>query len=262
LFNISEIKSLLKKTTFVEEVIYFDSITSTNEYCKKSVDRDNALVITGFQSKGKGRFDRTWESKPGENLLFSLKKKIPRNSGNFFSVNYYFTYYLLDSIIKHLESQRLNFNKEFFGIKWPNDLLYKNKKFSGLLIESVVNKNEFIIGIGVNVNQIRFTSRIENIATSLKEITKHEINLGQLLTDIISGFSENFKLLSEEKDFEIYNLWKSQFKSIGSMVKYTNNEGLEEIAQVIDINEDGSIKLLKNGKISSFFSGEIKLLTN
>ena len=157
---------------------------------------------------------------------------------------------------------KYDFNENLFEIKWPNDLLYKRNKLSGLLIESVVNKNEFIIGTGINVNQIKFSPSLDNITTSLKKITGTEIDIEQLLSDIIYGYSENFALLREEKDGEIFELWKSKFKMSGENVRYLNNEGKEEIAQIIDINEDGSIKLLKNGEISNHFSGEIKLRTN
>ena len=259
---ISELEKNLRQDTFIKEVIYFDSIASTNDYCKKLADKDDVLVAAGYQTAGKGRFDRVWESEKGKNLLFSIKKKIPRNSKNFCSVNFYFTYFLLEGIISHLESGKYNFIKEYFEIKWPNDLLYNKKKFCGILIESVVNKNDFIIGIGINVNQVEFSSSLETNTTSLSKITSQEINLTKLLTEIISGFSNNLFLLNEEKDVEIHRLWKSRCKNIGEMVRYINNEGIEENAQIIDINEDGSIKLLKNGEIANYFSGEIKLLTN
>ncbi|MFI5144475.1 MAG: biotin--[acetyl-CoA-carboxylase] ligase [Ignavibacteria bacterium] len=260
--NISKLKNLFIERTFIEDVIYFEQITSTNEFCKKEKGKDNLLVIAGFQTEGRGRFERTWESEPDKNLLYSIKKKIPRNSKNYFSVNFYFTYFLLDSIVNHLALNKYDFNKNLFEIKWPNDLLYKRNKISGLLIESVFNKNEFIIGTGINVNQEKFSPSLDNITTSLKKITGKEINLEKLLSDIIYGLSENFALLREEKDREIYELWKSKFKMAGENVRYLNNESKEEIAQVIDINEDGSIKILKNGEISNHFSGEIKLRTN
>lgn len=260
--NISKIKDILKEKTFIEDIIYFEQITSTNEYCKNAKEKDNLLVIAGFQTGGRGRFDRRWESEPDKNLLFTIKKKIPRNSRNYFSVNFYFTYFLLETIMNHLESHNYDFDKELFEIKWPNDLLYGSNKLSGLLIESIVNKNEFIIGIGINVNQVKFSSSLDEITTSLKKITGREIDLEQLLLDIITGFSDNINFLVEEKDFEIYKLWKSKFKMKGQIVSFLDNEGIGETAQVIDINEDGSIKLLKKGEILNCFSGEIKLRTN
>ena len=260
--NISKIKNLLTENTFINEVIYLDEVNSTNEYCRNEKNGDNLLVVAGYQTSGRGRFDRVWESEPGKNLLFSIKKKIPRKPGNYFSVNFYFTCFLLESIINHLQSNGFIFDKDLFEIKWPNDLLYDGKKLSGLLIESIVNKSEFIIGIGINVNQTKFPPSLDSNTTSLKKITRTDIELEQLLSNILHGFSDNFGLLGEEKSGFIYNNWKKYFKMGGRKVSFLDIEGREDFAQIIDINQDGSIKLLKNGKITNHFSGEIKLRTN
>ena len=54
-----------------------------------------------------------------------------------------------------------------------NDILSYNKKFCGILCESIINKHlvsKLIIGIGINVNQISFEG-LPN-ASSIKEILK------------------------------------------------------------------------------------------
>ena len=56
-------------------------------------------------------------------------------------------------------------------IKWPNDILVGNKKIVGILIENQWKNNNIsssIAGMGINVNQIIFPSKIN--AISLKEI--------------------------------------------------------------------------------------------
>ena len=54
--------------------IHFDEIDSTNSYLKNSYKLlDNfTFASTDYQSHGKGRGDRVWQSNSGENLMFSF----------------------------------------------------------------------------------------------------------------------------------------------------------------------------------------------
>jgi BirA family biotin operon repressor/biotin-[acetyl-CoA-carboxylase] ligase len=261
LLNISSIKDEIISKTFIEEVLYFDHITSTNDYAKKLNGKDNVLIITGNQLKGRGRFDRVWESEPYKNLIFSIKKKIEIQSNKLYSVNFFFSYFLIDSIIQFLLSSGFTDNGNQFSIKWPNDLIYLKKKFCGILIENIFNKNEFIIGIGINVNQTEFSLAYDEQSTSLKKITGKELNLNELLKFILIYISNNLRLLFQNED-NIYELWKKKCNMIGKTIKYKDLNQKEFEAQVIDINKDGSIKLNLGGKIQNYYSGDIKIITN
>lgn len=62
------------------------------------------------------------------------------------------------------------------GIKWPNDVLYEGKKLVGILTEMNAEMdciNYIIIGMGINVNidKEEMPEEIQNIATSLSQIT-------------------------------------------------------------------------------------------
>ena len=58
-----------------ESVIYLDQLASTNDYAKELVlngAKSGAIVVTDFQSSGRGRGANSWECTAGEGLLFSL----------------------------------------------------------------------------------------------------------------------------------------------------------------------------------------------
>ncbi len=106
-----------------------------------------------------------WESDHGKNLLASFIF-YPNflNPKNIFLLNMTFSLALYDFANKLLMHD--------VSIKWHNDLYYKNKKLAGLLIENSIRNNEFnysIVGIGINVNQVKFSANAAN-PTSLKEI--------------------------------------------------------------------------------------------
>jgi chromosome segregation ATPase len=63
-------------------------------------------------------------------------------------------------------------------IKWPNDILVNHKKIAGVLVENnIANGNivSSVIGIGLNVNQVKFDSTI--LANSFKLITQQVQNI-------------------------------------------------------------------------------------
>jgi len=155
MIRVKLIESGLLQKTFVSRICYFKELDSTNDYCKTLHGEDNVLVVTDNQFKGRGRFERTWESEPGSNLTFSLRKKIEVEKDMVQSVNFFFTYCLYDCLKKFISSLN-NEESPNLTIKWPNDIHLDGKKLSGILIEKESGSDTFIIGFGINVNQVVF----------------------------------------------------------------------------------------------------------
>lgn len=258
----SEFEKEIISKTFIEKVLHFDRLNSTNDYIRTVPEKDNVLVWTDYQTKGKGRFDRVWESEPNKNLMFSIKKIFKIRPENIFSLNFFFTYFILESILDYLCSRDSYINESDFNIKWPNDLMCNSRKFCGMLIESNIAKGEFIIGVGINVNQTQFSKEIDSRSTSLKKITGQSFELKRLLLQILIHISNNLRLLNEGELDEIFKKWNSKCKMKGNHVDYLDNGLIIQNAQVIDINKDGSIRIKNEGEIRDYFSGEIKILTN
>ena len=140
------------------EILYFDSIPSTNDFLKENrgLLGDFTIARAAFQSSGKGSHGRGWEAKRGEGLLFSVllkDKNILALSG---------LPLVLGAIVgSYLES--LGFAP---SIKWPNDIYLGDKKVCGILCEG--QPDEYIVaGIGINVNQASFEGEFRAKPTSL-----------------------------------------------------------------------------------------------
>lgn len=258
MIRVKLLESVLLQKTFVSRICYFKELDSTNDYCKSLKNEDNVLVITDNQLKGRGRFERTWESEPGSNLTFSLRKQIDVESGMVQSVNFFFTYYLyysLQQFIKQLdENNSLN-----ISVKWPNDIHLDGKKLCGVLMERESDTNTFIIGIGINVNQVVFPLEYSFKTTSLRICTEKNINLENLLIKIISTFQENLYKLEERRYDEIFQNWIRSTNMIGKSVLFQTREKDERVGQVIAFTKDGGIKLMTSGIENVYYSGEIKI---
>lgn len=175
------------------EIIHLDQTHSTNSYLRHMVDitrsqPEGTIVWANYQTAGRGQQGNSWESAPGENLLFTLllrPNSIPARSQ--FIISQVVSLGILD-VLNHL--------KEGFRVKWPNDIYFGNKKVAGILIENDLSGqtlyNSFI-GIGLNVNQKKFESNAPN-PVSLYQIIGKEIEREALLKQIIERIFYYYKL--------------------------------------------------------------------
>lgn len=124
---------------------YFSELKSTSEYLKSHPAPNGTLVITDFQTAGKGRRDqRTWTSQPGMNFTGSWS----------FEVNASPTPVLPALVgLSLIELCSTFFPSMKWSLKAPNDILLEGKKCAGILIELVSEgvKTRLIVGLGFNV---------------------------------------------------------------------------------------------------------------
>ncbi len=166
--------NLYPETLFVgQNLISKELVDSTNNVASillnESALPEGSAIVAKQQSAGRGQQGTTWESEYGMNLLVSFifyPNFLPPK--NIFLINMTFSLALYDFARKLMN--------EDVSVKWPNDLYFQNKKLAGLLVENSIRNNEFnysIVGIGINVNQVNFSSNAAN-ATSLKAELKND----------------------------------------------------------------------------------------
>lgn len=166
--------------------IHFAETESTNKYARESVARQSTatLITTDHQTAGRGQRGNSWESEAGKNLLFTLS--LPTRgiaASQQFALSELISVALCDVLSEYTEDIR---------IKWPNDIYHKDKKLCGILIEHDLegaHLTRSLIGVGLNVNQARFTSDAPN-PISLSQILGHEVEREGLLQAIIDHFME------------------------------------------------------------------------
>lgn len=252
------IRNAIPEGNLINSVIYIEEIPSTNDYAANLTEQDGVLIIAGFQSKGKGRLGRKWDSEKGSNLTFSVKKSfnIPYSENSM--VTFFFSYFVYSAIITFLQKEHPDINSSYLHIKWPNDIMYENNKLCGLLIESKKNGKDYIIGIGLNVNQEVFPKAIK--AVSLKLITGKVTNLNNLLLLMINEFDKNIHLLKNAEFDKIYVLWKNSTKLIGKTCEFIIDNDHRKRGIIRDLHRDGSVMIFSDNKEVSYFSGEIRLM--
>ena len=146
-----------------------------------------------------------------------------------------------------------------YKFKWTNDVYLENKKLCGILMEKT--DNVYIVGIGINVNNI-LPEKLKNKAISLTQATNKKYEIDEIIKNIVS----EFQILCENLG---NGSWEEILKEINE-INYLKNKKIElkfgnekvlGIAQ--DINENGEIEVLVKkdeagkGEIKSFSIGEV-----
>jgi BirA family biotin operon repressor/biotin-[acetyl-CoA-carboxylase] ligase len=175
---------------------HFDKIDSTNAYLQRKqseADIRNWVVSANEQTAGKGMGSNSWESEAGKNLTFSLAVDmsfLPAEKQ--FLLSKAVPLGIIDVLDNILPNEKLS-------IKWPNDIIYENRKLAGILINSTIKANMMdvsIIGIGLNVNQMQFKDWPTH-PISLKQITSETYNLQPLLEQIVEHILIKVKQLND-----------------------------------------------------------------
>ena len=184
------------------DILWLDSIDSTNKYAKEHVSElDNLSVVSALtQTDGRGQRSNAWISRPGENLTFSVLLKyetlsIPAKEQ-----------ILISTITAISVTELLSTYGISARVKWPNDIYVGKNKICGILIEHSVRGNRLshsIIGIGLNINERNFDVSIPN-PTSIAMILdlKEKIDTKECLEKFMDIYKKNLCLLNESRDYK------------------------------------------------------------
>ncbi len=84
-------------------------------------------------------------------------------------------------------------------MKWPNDVLIRNKKVAGILVESAVsgrNVEHVVVGIGINVHTRVFPDEVAALATSLAREGGVALDRGEILADVLARLDRDVELVA------------------------------------------------------------------
>ena len=229
--------------------IHFDEIDSTNNYLKNSYPLlDNFTIVSAdYQSKGKGRNDRIWESNKGSNLMFSILIKDPK----LIEISSLLSLYSAVEVSKLLESYHIN----NVSIKWPNDVLVNDQKICGILLEGQL-PNYVVIGIGLNVNQKQFPSHLRRPATSMANELNKDIDIEQLKETLFPNIVNNFNKLNKDDYLSYFN---NHNYLLNKRVKVDiNNQTF--IGEVVGTDKNFNLQILSHDILLHIDSGEVEIL--
>ena len=148
------LQAALEAVELVRRFYFFESVASTSDFARDLIGRaggaraagdlHGTVVVADHQSAGRGRFQRAWLAPPGTALLFTLildGAQVPAPS-------------LLTLALPVATAEAIARHTGLAArIKFPNDVLIRERKTAGILLEQPPGAGLMLAGIGVNVHQ-------------------------------------------------------------------------------------------------------------
>ena len=229
--------------------LHFKEIDSTNNYLKNSYRLLNNLtfVSADYQSHGKGRNDRSWNSEPGLNLMFSflIKDQELLNHSSIISL------LTAVEVTKTLEAYKI----KDVSVKWPNDVLIGDKKVCGILAEGQL-PDYLVVGVGVNVNQKIFPIDLRRPATSLSLVLKKDLDVDALKEPLFKQLIKALTNLDLNQELEYFR--KHNYLLNKRVRALINNQTF--IGEVVGIDDNFCLQIVSHDMLLHIDSGEIEIL--
>lgn len=221
----------------VKNIFVFDELSSTNIKAKELArhgEQEGTIVISRTQTKGRGRFDRKWESPEG-GLYFSVILRPQVKSDKTTLLSLVAALSVCETIIA--------LNRLSAAIKWPNDVRINGKKVAGILLESEAdgNKIDFVIlGIGVNLNTdvTQLSPELKSTSTSIAHEFNQSVDYYEFLKHLFLTLDKHYSIFLNQDINSILSEWKKHSDTLGRNVRVVTPSD-ETVGKAFDIDESG-----------------------
>jgi len=253
LLNLTKIKTYLSSDCrhYLENAIIFDEIASTNLFLTEGgvhQGKQYSICLAESQTQGRGRLNKSWVSPFGCNLYLSVLQHFPGTPAQLSGLSL--------AIATVLAEVLTQYGAQGIQLKWPNDVLWQNRKLAGILIELGRHQNA-VIGIGLNLampDELKQDS-IVDLAEIMKKTPERNKLAAQLIENLLKAL-EQFK----QKGLQPFlSLWKHYDKWVDQPVQVLMGAETVE-GQYLGVDEKGCMILqTHDGVKRQFFSGEVSL---
>lgn len=222
---------------WVPEARYLAECGSSNRVAMqwaKDGAPNGSLILTDYQSAGRGRLDRSWYGPAGGNLLFSMVLR-PQLETEMWGLVGLAAGVAVGRCLRALDIDA--------SLKWPNDVMVGEKKIAGILVES--ERDVLVLGIGINVNVSEFPAPLRDTATSMVLAAGRRFERLQVLQECVKEFVLVYGQLPEG----LVESYRSFCGTLGARVKVEcSGESVEDVAE--DVNDTGAL-VLSGGRVIS-----------
>ncbi len=261
LLDKDQIQQNLKPTTFnaIDELVVLLTTTSTNDYLLnlvKQQSRKTIACLAEHQSKGRGRYGRSWVSSFGSSCYLSLLWYFDKDPRELMGLSLVIGVALVNALKAYGVRSAIQ-------LKWPNDVLWQGRKLAGILIEMLAEPygvSSVVIGVGLN---LQIPPMLDD------QITQPWVDLAEILDDspkrnafIVLLMDELVEVLQQfsKKGLDYFiSQWKQYDELIGKSVVLTTTQGyIEGVLQDISLQGELIIKTPDN-TLQRFVHGEVSL---
>lgn len=231
------------------------STNTTAQELARAGAPEGTVVLAEEQTGGRGRLSRAWVSPLG-GLWFSIILRptvLPARAPEI-------TFLAAVACVQAFE----RYPGVDVGIKWPNDLVWRDRKLGGILTElsgEFDRVNHVVLGVGINVNlnEDDFPPGLRAVTTSVSAITGFPVSRRRLLRELLVSLEHWYRVWLADGFSPVVQAWKRMHSWLDRPVRVVNVEG-EWTGIAVGIDDDGAL-LLKtdNGLTKRIIAGDVLL---
>lgn len=256
-YDAERLRAALSSRVFGRVLQYSDRVGSTNDVILDLAGRGTphgTVCLADEQSAGRGRRGYGWFSPPGCGIWASVLLR-PRLSA---ALTPPLTLCTAAAVARVLEAAAGVTVK----IKWPNDLLIRDRKVAGILAETRVIAGDepvIVVGMGINVNHTHdlFPDEISGSATSLRIESGGPVAREDLFLAILSTFETAYGDYLASGPVSMLAEVDARLAWRGRTVEADSPAG--STGQVSRVDEDGGLVLDREDGPLVIRSGSIRL---
>jgi len=228
----------------------FASIGSTNQYLLQKHPAQIRACLANHQHQGRGQHGKTWHSRFASGLYLSLSYPYPKPPPPGLSLA------IALSIHKQLQQQ----GYQNIKIKWPNDLIWQQKKLAGILVEMRHQaKNCYsVIGLGLNWQN----QQLKNLAYShcdLSQIQSRHHDHNHLAASLINALLQSLNDFPKQGLKPHLNDWQQHDALYGKSIEIQQTEK-QQHGIACGITPDGALKIkTPQGQIQTITQGSVRI---
>jgi BirA family biotin operon repressor/biotin-[acetyl-CoA-carboxylase] ligase len=239
------------------QVHVVDAVDSTNSLllAEAQAGAPSGLAVAAeLQTRGRGRRGRGWHTGLGDALTFSLLWRFGQGVSALQGLSLAVSVGLVRALRALGAAETL--------VKWPNDVLWRQHKLAGVLIEvqgSATGPSAVVIGVGINVRldesvRERIDQPVADLAAAEVPLQRNRI-LGRVLAElaeVLAAFAlRGFAPLKAE--------WEGYHVLSGQPVWVTLSEQEAIGAVVAGVDDEGALLAQTATGLRRFQSGDVSL---
>jgi len=255
----AKIEHALQAVGAAARVDVVEQVDSTNRYLLERALADSEprglVCLTEAQPQGRGRQGKTWVATPYENLMMSMAWRFDVGPAMVMGLS-------LAAGVAAIHALT-DYGVTGVGLKWPNDILWNERKLAGLLVDvhgEASGPCTVVLGIGVNCRlRVADGERIDQPWIDLSTIMETTIDRNRLAALLIAQFDAMFRryslagLTAYASEWNRLNLYAN--RGVRLVRDHAWIEGV-----VVGIDDSGALRLRDaDGRIHVFHSGEVSL---
>ncbi len=241
------------------QIEILQEIDSTSDYLLEQSDKrdiNRHVCLAECQCNGRGRRQRGWYATAYRNIALSMGWDFNDGMAGLTGLGIAAGVSIVSTLHK------AGYDREI-GLKWPNDIVWNNRKLGGLLID-VRGETDgpclVVLGLGLNLALSEEDQQtIDQPCVSLEQISNDKIDRNALVTGMIKTLAELFEAYPSSGFERFQQLWAGYDRLFGREVRVIKG-GTSFSGVAMGIDETGAL-LLDEGKetFSKFLSGDVSL---